>query len=54
MCKQLLIELYETCDTVEEMVEQLRSLETSGEITEEQYDYLTQNWDNILKGVYNG
>lgn len=54
MCEQLLIDLSKTCDTVEEMVEQLRSLETSGEITAEQYDYLTENWDNILKGDCNG
>ena len=38
-------EQYEDCDVI---LDDLRSLETCGEITEEEYDYLIANWDDLL------
>ena len=38
-------EQYEDCD---DMIDALRSLESCGELTQAQYDYLTEEWDNLL------
>lgn len=36
-------------DDAEEMIDQLRSLNTEGEITDEEYDYILDNWDDLLE-----
>ena len=41
-----LAEEFEDCDNI---LDGLRNLESEGELSEEQYNYIIQNWDNILK-----
>lgn len=38
-------EQYETC---EEIKDSIRSLVSVNELTEEEYDYILQEWDNML------
>ena len=38
-------------DDAEEMINQLRSLKTEGEITDDLYDYIIENWDDLLGEV---
>ena len=38
-------EQYETC---EEITDCIRSLVSVGELTQEEYDYILQEWDNML------
>lgn len=35
-------------DDAEEMIEQLRSLHTEGFVTDDLYDYIIENWDELL------
>lgn len=36
-------------DDAEEMIEQLRSLKTEGVVTDDLYDYIIHNWDELLE-----
>ena len=35
-------------EDAEEMLEQLRSLKTEGSVTDDLYDYIIENWDELL------
>lgn len=36
-------------DDAEEMIDQLRSLQTEGEVSDDLYDYIIHNWDELLE-----
>ena len=38
-------EQYETCEDIEKHI---RSLHSANELTDEEYDYILQEWDNML------
>lgn len=40
---------YLDAEDAEDMLEQLRSLKTEGVVTENLYDYITENWDDLLE-----
>ena len=46
-CKTILNKWIDGDDS-DEMLEQLRSLRTCDEISEEEYDYILENWDDLL------
>lgn len=45
---------YLDAEDAEDMLEQLRSLKTEGVVTENLYDYIIDNWDELLKLVEEG
>ena len=42
---------YLDAEDAEDMLEQLRSLKTEGVVTENLYDYIIDNWDEILEEI---
>ena len=46
--EKVFVEIAEQYEDCEGMIDALRSLESCGEITDEEYDYLTENWDDLL------
>lgn len=48
-CKEILNDWidWETDDTYS-AIDQLRSLNSCGTITQEEYDYITEHWDELL------
>ena len=45
---------YLDAEDAEDMLEQLRSLKTEGVVTENLYDYIIENWDELLRLVEEG
>lgn len=45
---ELFVDIAKENDTCEDIKEELRSLHSSDVITDEQYNYILQEWDNIL------
>ena len=50
--KSILLDLWEEHELYENIVQDLRSLQTNQEITEEEYDYIIQNYDSLLDKYY--
>ena len=46
--KEIFKELNEKFEDYENIKEGLRSLNSCGELTDTEYDYLLENWDNLL------
>lgn len=46
---KIFVEIAKDCNTFDEMKDALRSLNSEGLLTSDEYDYITQNWDEILK-----
>ena len=46
-----IIQDYLDAEDAEDMLEQLRSLKTEGVVTENLYDYIIDNWDEILEEI---
>lgn len=42
---------YLDAEEADDMLDQLRSLRTEGIVTENLYDYITENWDDILREI---
>lgn len=47
--EKLFVDIAKRNKTAENMIDDLRSLESCGEISSDDYDYLTKNWDSILE-----
>lgn len=47
--KELFFDLLSTCDCYEEIIDNLRSLETCKTITSEEYDNILKNYDKLVK-----
>ena len=43
------IEIAEDSEDYYEIKDELRSLHSFGDITDAEYDYILENWDNLLK-----
>ena len=46
--EELFVSIAEQNDTAEEMIKDLRNLESYGDITEKEYNYLLKEWDRLL------
>ena len=46
--EKIFVEIAKQYETCEEMTEALRSLNSAGELSTEEYDYLNEEWDNLL------
>lgn len=47
--EKVFVEIAEQCEDCVDMWDALRSLETHNEITEEEYDYIIEHWNSMLK-----
>lgn len=47
--KEIFIDIANKNEDYEDMISKIRSLQSNGDITEKQYDYLLKNWDKLLK-----
>lgn len=47
--EKLFKEVAQENDVVEDMIDTLRDYNSAGELTNEEYDYLIVEWDNLLK-----
>ena len=45
----LFIDIAEDYEECYDILERVRGLHSFGEITDDEYDYITVNWDNLLK-----
>jgi len=45
---ELFVDIAKENETCEDIIEELRSLLSFGAITDDEYDYILQEWDNIL------
>lgn len=46
--KEIMFDLFDTYEESEQILDALRSLASGGDITEEEYDYCTNNWEELL------
>ena len=46
--EELFVDIAEQYEECEDIIDALRSLESCGEITQAQYDYISMEWDNFL------
>lgn len=46
--EKIFVDIAKSNEDCESIIAELRSLESTGEISEADYDYLTKNWDKIL------
>lgn len=46
---ELFIDIAEQNEDVEAIIDELRNLNSAGEITDEEYDYILQHWDELLQ-----
>lgn len=46
--KDLLFDLFESYEDYENIISALRSLNTENEITDDEYDYIISNYDELL------
>ena len=46
--REIFLEIAEQYETCEEMIDAFRSLQSCGELTEEEYNYINKEWDNML------
>ena len=47
--EELFVDIASQHEECEPIIDNLRSLESMGEITHDEYDYLMSEWDNLLK-----
>lgn len=45
---QIMFDLFDSYEDCDEIIDRLRSLNSEGEITDEEYDYCLEHWDEIL------
>lgn len=45
---QIMFDLFDNYENCDEIMDDLRSLNSEGVITDEEYDYCLANWDEIL------
>ena len=45
---QIMFDLFDSYEDCDEIIDSLRSLNSEGEITDEEYDYCLEHWDEIL------
>lgn len=50
--KSILLDLWEEHELYVNIVQDLRSLQTNQELTEEEYNYIIQNYDSLLDKYY--
>lgn len=46
---ELFVDIAEQEEDCDAIIDQLRSLNTCGDISEEEYDYIIDKWDDILE-----
>lgn len=46
--KAIMFDLFDTYEESDQILDELRSLECEKQITEEEYDYCTDNWEELL------
>lgn len=47
--KEIMFDLFDTYEDCDDIIDALRGLNSCEEITEDEYDYCINNWDDILK-----
>lgn len=47
--EELFISIAEQHENCEDIIDNLRELNSSGQITDEEYNYILQEWDSMLK-----
>ena len=47
--EKLFVDIAKQYETYEDMIDKVRSMNSDGTITDEEYDYLSVNWDNLLE-----
>ena len=45
---QIMFNLFDSYEDCDEIIDSLRSLNSEGAITDEEYDYCLEHWDEIL------
>ena len=45
---QIMFDLFDSYEDCDEIIDSLRSLNSEREITDEEYDYCLEHWDEIL------